>query len=44
VELTGGEPLLQDEIVPLAEKLLAAKYRVMIETSGERFTKACREK
>jgi len=37
VELTGGEPLLQDEIVPLAEKLLAAKYRVMIETSGERF-------
>ena len=37
VELTGGEPLLQDEIVPLAEKLLAAKYGVMIETSGERF-------
>ncbi len=37
VELTGGEPLLQDEIVPLAEKLLAAKYKVMIETSGERF-------
>jgi 7-carboxy-7-deazaguanine synthase len=37
VELTGGEPLLQGEIVPLAEKLLAAKYGVMIETSGERF-------
>src|SRR5258708_3728809 len=37
VELTGGEPLLQDEIVPLAEKLVAAKYAVMIETSGERF-------
>ncbi len=37
VELTGGEPLLQDEIVPLAEKLVAAKYEVMIETSGERF-------
>ena len=37
VELTGGEPLLQDEIVPLAERLLAAKYEVMIETSGERF-------
>ena len=37
VELTGGEPLLQDEIVPLAEKLLVAKYEVMIETSGERF-------
>jgi len=37
VELTGGEPLLQAEIYPLAEKLLAAKYAVMIETSGERF-------
>ena len=37
VELTGGEPLLQEEIYPLAEKLLAAKYTVMIETSGERF-------
>jgi len=37
VELTGGEPLLQEEIYPLAEKLLAAKYDVMIETSGERF-------
>jgi len=36
VELTGGEPLLQDEIYPLAEKLLAAGYTVMIETSGER--------
>jgi 7-carboxy-7-deazaguanine synthase len=37
VELTGGEPLLQEEIYPLAEKLLAAGYAVMIETSGERF-------
>jgi len=37
VELTGGEPLLQEEIYPLAEKLLAAGYMVMIETSGERF-------
>lgn len=37
VELTGGEPLLQDEIYPLAEKLLAAGYTVLIETSGERF-------
>lgn len=37
VELTGGEPLLQEEIYPLAEKLLAAGYTVMIETSGERF-------
>ena len=37
VELTGGEPLLQAETIPLAEKLLAAGYAVMIETSGERF-------
>jgi 7-carboxy-7-deazaguanine synthase len=37
VELTGGEPLLQDEIYPLSEHLLDAKYSVMIETSGERF-------
>jgi len=37
VELTGGEPLLQEEIYPLAEKLLAEGYCVMIETSGERF-------
>src|SRR5215467_15080290 len=37
VELTGGEPLLQEEIYPLAEKLLASGYTVMIETSGERF-------
>ncbi len=37
IELTGGEPLLQEEIYPLAEKLLAAGYAVMIETSGERF-------
>lgn len=37
VELTGGEPLLQPEIFPLAEKLLAAGYTVLIETSGERF-------
>ena len=37
VELTGGEPLLQEEIYPLAENLLAAGYTVMIETSGERY-------
>lgn len=37
VELTGGEPLLQEEIYPLADQLLAAGYTVMIETSGERF-------
>jgi 7-carboxy-7-deazaguanine synthase len=37
VEITGGEPLLQPETPALAEKLLAAGYTVMIETSGERF-------
>ncbi len=37
IELTGGEPLLQAEIYPLAEKLVAGGYTVMIETSGERF-------
>jgi 7-carboxy-7-deazaguanine synthase len=37
VEITGGEPLLQSETPVLAERLLAAGYTVMIETSGERF-------
>lgn len=36
VELTGGEPLLQPECVTLAERLLAAGYTVLVETSGER--------
>jgi len=37
VELTGGEPLLQEEIYPLAKRLIDGGYTVMIETSGERF-------
>ncbi len=37
VELTGGEPLLQQDTVPFAERLLQAGYTVLIETSGERF-------
>jgi 7-carboxy-7-deazaguanine synthase len=36
VELTGGEPLLQPEAVPLTERLLAEGHTVLIETSGER--------
>ena len=28
VELTGGEPLLQEEVYPLADELLAAGYEV----------------
>jgi 7-carboxy-7-deazaguanine synthase len=37
VEITGGEPLLQQETPALAEELMSAGYTVMIETSGERF-------
>ncbi len=37
VEITGGEPLLQKEVYPLTEQLLAEGYQVLIETSGERF-------
>src|SRR5438445_11524040 len=35
VELTGGEPLLEEDSYPLAEKLLAAKHVVMMEIRGE---------
>ena len=37
VEFTGGEPLLQEEVYPLSERLVSEGYRVLIETSGERF-------
>ncbi len=37
VELTGGEPLLQKEIYPLSEQLLVEGFRVLIESSGERY-------
>ncbi len=37
VEITGGEPLLQPEVVPLAGRLIAGGYTVLVETSGERF-------
>jgi len=37
VELTGGEPLLQDDIYPLSERLLSAGFQVLVETSGERY-------
>ena len=36
VELTGGEPLLQPDVIPLAQKLVDSGYTVLIETSGER--------
>ena len=34
VLLTGGEPMLQRDLPALARRLVAAGYRVMIETSG----------
>jgi 7-carboxy-7-deazaguanine synthase len=37
VEITGGEPLLQPEVVPLCAQLLEEGHTVMIETSGERY-------
>lgn len=37
VEITGGEPMLQErEVVPLMQHLLNDGYRVLLETSGER--------
>lgn len=37
VEITGGEPMLQErEVVPLMKQLLDAGYTVLLETSGER--------
>jgi 7-carboxy-7-deazaguanine synthase len=37
VEFTGGEPLLQEEILPLTDRLVSGGHRVLLETSGERF-------
>jgi 7-carboxy-7-deazaguanine synthase len=38
LEFTGGEPLLQEgELLPLAQRLLDEGFRVLIETSGERY-------
>ncbi len=37
VEITGGEPLLQEgEVIPLMQRLLDDGYIVLLETSGER--------
>ena len=37
VEITGGEPMLQErEVVPLMQRLLGSGYTVLLETSGER--------
>ena len=34
VELTGGEPLLQEEVFPLMDELVARGYTVLLETGG----------
>src|SRR6476469_4395174 len=36
VEITGGEPLLQEDVYPLMERLLTAGQTVMLETGGHR--------
>ena len=37
VEITGGEPMLQEEeVLELMRRLLAASYAILLETSGER--------
>lgn len=37
VEITGGEPMLQEkELLPLMERLLAQGFEILLETSGER--------
>ena len=38
VEVTGGEPLLQDEVYPLMQGLLERGRTVLIETGGHRST------
>ena len=38
VEITGGEPLLQGDVYPLMDRLLAAGRTVMLETGGHRPT------
>src|SRR5262245_21710485 len=34
VEITGGEPLLQKEVIPFMDRLVAAGFTVLLETSG----------
>ena len=38
VEITGGEPLLQEDVYPLMDRLLAGGHTVMLETGGHRPT------
>jgi 7-carboxy-7-deazaguanine synthase len=34
VEITGGEPLLQPDVIPLMQKLIAGGHEVLVETGG----------
>lgn len=34
VEITGGEPLLQEEVYPLTDTLIDKNYRVLVDTNG----------
>ena len=34
VELTGGEPLVQEDVYPLMEELLSLGYQLLLETNG----------
>jgi 7-carboxy-7-deazaguanine synthase len=36
VEITGGEPLLQEDVYPLMTRLLEGGHQVMLETGGHR--------
>ena len=36
VEITGGEPLLQENVYPLMKQLLAANKKVLLESNGSR--------
>ena len=36
VEVTGGEPLLQEDVYPLMDRLLAGGHTVLLETGGHR--------
>src|ERR1700693_1486329 len=36
VEITGGEPLLQEDVYPLMDQLLALGRTVLLETGGHR--------
>jgi 7-carboxy-7-deazaguanine synthase len=35
VEITGGEPLLQPDVIPLMERLIDEGFEVLLETGGQ---------